>query len=92
MLEATNMVLAIPEPMTCWDEVRRRYPDQWVTLVEVDWIPDVPFDFRSALAIGHGQRRRDAMAQARPLLEKYNRHGCFFTGTIRAPRRLYLEP
>ena len=74
----------ISEPMT-WTQICERYPDQWVVLVEVDWVNDTDFDFRSARVAGHGDTRREPLAQARPLRDRYPSMGHFFTGPIRAP-------
>ena len=35
-----------------WDDVHERYPEQWVVLVETDWIEN-HFAFRSTHVIGH---------------------------------------
>ncbi len=75
-----------------WDEVRRRYPDQWVTLVDIDWVNETDFEFRSAIAIGHGAHRRLAIAEAHPQLDRYPGFGCYFTGRIRAPLRDFIAP
>jgi len=52
----------ISEPMT-WTQICKRYPDEWVALVEIDWVNDRDFDFRTARVIGQGPRpkggRRD---------------------------------
>jgi len=74
----------ISEPMT-WKEICERYPDEWVALVEVDWVNDRDFDFRSARVAGHGKRRKEPMVQAESLWERYREIGHFFTGRVRAP-------
>lgn len=79
MLEPT-----ISEPMT-WKQICERYPDEWVALVEVDWLNDTDFDFRSARVAGHGKTRREPLVQARPLRDRFPSMGHFFTGQIRAP-------
>jgi hypothetical protein len=73
---------AISEPLT-WEEICRRYPDQWVVLVEMDWIEDVD-ELRTARVAGHGPRRKDPLVQARPLRERHREMGHFFTGRVRA--------
>lgn len=67
-----------------WAEICRRFPDQWVALVEMDWI-DEEDEFQSARVAGHGPRRADALLQARRLRDRYTSIGHFFTGPIRAP-------
>ena len=75
-----------------WDEVCRRYPDEWVMLVDIDWVNETDFVFRSAIAVGHGPHRRDVFAQARALLDGYSGFACYFTGRIRAPLRGFFAP
>ena len=79
----------ISEPLT-WDEICKRHPDEWVVLVEVDWVNDTDFEFRSARVAGNGKRRKDPIEQARPLRDRYPSMGHFFTGPIRAPLGLLL--
>jgi hypothetical protein len=74
----------ISEPMS-WKEICERYPDEWVVLVEVDWVNDTDFDFRSARVAGHGRTRKEPLVQARPLRDRYPSMGHFFTGGIHAP-------
>ncbi len=69
---------AVSEPMT-WSEICERFPDQWIALVALDWADDHDEPFRTALVAGCGSRR-EAMAQARPLLRLFAPIGPFFTG------------
>ena len=80
-----------PERLT-WDQVRERYPDQWVMLVDIDNVNETDFEFRSALVIGHGPGRKDVFARVGPLLDRYTSFACLFTGRVRAPVRSYLAP
>lgn len=82
---------AISDPLT-WTEICARYPDQWVALVEVDWVNDNDFDFRSARVAGHGKTRKEPLDQAHPLRATYDEIGHFYTGPIRAPLRSFLLP
>jgi hypothetical protein len=75
--------LTISEPMT-WAQICERYPDEWVALVEIDWVNDRDFDFRSARVIGHGTRR-EQYEQARAWASRYASMGHYFTGRVRAP-------
>lgn len=68
----------VSEPMT-WSEICERFPDQWIALVALDWADDHDEPFRTALIAGCGSRR-EAMAQARPLLRLFEPIGPFFTG------------
>jgi hypothetical protein len=73
----------VSEPAS-WDEICQRFPDQWVALVALDWRDDHDRPFRTALIAGHGSRR-EALAQARPLLKLFEPIGPLFTGA--APTR-----
>ena len=84
MIETAGVSPALSEPMT-WHEICERYPDEWVVLVEVDWVSDTDFDFRSARVAGHGKTRKEPLEQARPLQSRYPSMGHFFTGPVRAP-------
>lgn len=82
---------ALSAPLT-WSEICARYPDEWVALVEIDWVNENDLDFRSARVAGHGKTRREPLDQARPLRVRYEEIGHFFTGPIRAPLRSFLVP
>jgi hypothetical protein len=74
---------ALSEPLT-WQEICARYPNEWVVLVEVDWIDEDDKDFRSARVAGHGKTRREPLVQARSMWPRYGEIAHFFTGPIRA--------
>ncbi|HEY3804097.1 MAG TPA: hypothetical protein VGL61_15885 [Kofleriaceae bacterium] len=76
--------MAVTEPLT-WSEICARFPDEWVALVDVDWVNDRDFEFRSARVVGHGKRRRDPLDQARAFRDTYPCLGHFFTGRVSAP-------
>jgi hypothetical protein len=71
----------ISERLT-WPQIRERYPDQWVVLVESDWDAQRG-TYDTARALGCGASRAEAIAHAGPALAAYNGYGCRFTGTIR---------
>jgi hypothetical protein len=73
----------ISEPMT-WTQICERYPDEWVALVEIDWVNDRDFDFGTARVIGHGSRR-EQYEQARAWRSRYESMGHYFTGKVHAP-------
>jgi len=81
---------AVSEQMT-WSEICGRYPEEWVVLVEIDWVNDTDLDFRSARVAGHGKTRRAPLDQARPLQARYPSMGHFFTGPVRAPTAPWLH-
>ncbi|MBX3155900.1 MAG: hypothetical protein KF773_07870 [Deltaproteobacteria bacterium] len=73
-----------PEPLTellTWTEIRARYPDQWVALVEMDWDDELDW-FRVARVAGHGTTRRAPFDQMRAAGLQYAEVGHFFTGRI----------
>jgi len=78
MIDAT-----ISNPMT-WKEICEQYPCKWVALVEIDWVNETDFDFRSARVVGHGNRR-EQYEQARAWSSRYPSMGHFYTGRVRAP-------
>ncbi len=89
--EQTMIELALSEPLT-WREICARYPEEWVALVEIDWVNENDLDFRSARVAGHGKTRREPLDQARPLRAHYDEVGHFFTGPLRAPLRTFFMP
>jgi hypothetical protein len=83
MSEARAPSSSEPSAPLSWDEICRRYPDQWVALVEIDWTDDD--EIRAARVAGSGPRRADPFEQTRGLHSQYEEIGHFFTGRIRAP-------
>jgi len=81
----------VSDPLT-WPEICARFPDEWVALVEIDWLNENDLDFHSARVAGHGKTRREPLDQARPLRARYDEIGRFFTGPIRAPLRSFVLP
>lgn len=81
----------VSEQLT-WKEICERFPDEWVALVEIEWVNDRDFEFRSARVAGHGKRRREPMQQATPLWTHYAEIGHFYTGRVRAPMTPLLFP
>lgn len=67
-----------------WDELCRRFPNQWVVLVELGWTDDAGADVRTAFVAGTGTKR-EALAAARPLLAVFDKLGCYHTGASRVP-------
>ena len=82
--DRTTIEPAVSEPLT-WREICARYPDQWVALVEVDWIDEDDRDFRSARVAGHGKTRREPIVQAQAAWSRYGEIAHVFTGRVRAP-------
>lgn len=80
---------SISEPLT-WEQICKRYPDQWVCLVEFDRIDPCRFAFRTARVVGHDPHRRAAVEQSRPWWRAYEEVGQHFTG--RTELRLWMAP
>ena len=69
-----------------WSEVCAAFPDEWVVLVDADWIDDHNFEFGTAWVFAHRKNRRDATADLGVACADLQNVGCFFTGPIRGPR------
>ncbi|HVV83732.1 MAG TPA: hypothetical protein VHE35_11740 [Kofleriaceae bacterium] len=54
----------VTELMT-WEEIRARFGDHWVCLVDVEWGRRNAFDIRRGRVVGHASSRREIEAQAR---------------------------
>ena len=74
-----------------WDEICARYPDEWVVLVDVDWI-DEDGEFRSAAVFDHGKNRDETLRRADPVKSGYREFAHTYTGDVRAPRSSNLQP
>ena len=79
----------LSEPLT-WPEICARYPNEWVVLVEADWIDEDDKDFRSARVAGHGKTRREPLVQARSVWPRYGEIAHFFTGPFRVPSPFFV--
>lgn len=75
-------------------EIKARYPNQWVVLVDVDWYSDSSPDFRTAVVIAAGNDGREvllrpeadeAMGRYKRIAHLHTRH--FATVTERAACR-----
>lgn len=91
VLPVATMEPAVSAPLT-WQQICARYPEQWVALVDIDWVTENDLEFRSARVAGHGKTRKAPLDQARPLRARYHEIGHFFTGPIRAPLRSFVLP
>jgi hypothetical protein len=78
-----------------WQQIRERYPDQWVILIDHDWQEHDLTRYSTARVLAYGSTRADAVARGRPALDAYRSYGCRYTGTIRGPmfqlKQLVLE-
>lgn len=74
-----------------WQQIRDRYPDRWVVLVDHDWDPVVRSTYTTARVLAHGSTRAEALANAQPALDAYDGYGCRYTGTIHGPMFQYKQ-
>jgi hypothetical protein len=81
MSAAAALRAEISEPLT-WAEICARHPDEWVCIVEIDYIHPNGLEFRTARVIGHGKTRRAPIEQAKAWWNHYELIGHFFTGRI----------
>jgi hypothetical protein len=81
MSAAEAFVAEISEPLS-WVEICARHPDEWVCIVEMDYIHPNGLDFRTARIIGHGKTRRAPFDQAMAWRTRYDLIGHFYTGSI----------
>jgi hypothetical protein len=68
-----------------WPQIRERYPDQWVVMIEHDWDEHSLASYTTARVLAQGPSRAEAIAHAEPELDRYESYGCRYTGTIRGP-------
>ena len=81
-----NEATSLPRTATrlTWSEICAQFPDEWVVIVDADWVDDHNFAFGTALVYSHRKHRREASADLGACCE-YENVGCFFTGRIRGP-------
>src|SRR5215208_3195695 len=89
MTDVETALANMSEPLT-WTQICERYPDQWVVLVEVDWVDkddedNLSFEFHIARVATRGPSRREALMQARLLRGRYPGMAHRFTGQVRVP-------
>ena len=91
MNAAEKLAPEISEPLT-WAEICARHPDEWVCLVEIDYVHPNGLEFRTARVIGHGKTRRAPVDQALPWRAHYQMIGYYFTGrvAVRPPRPSFI--
>lgn len=59
MNEASACSASEPSEPLSWQEICRRYHDEWVALVEIDWVDED--QVHAARVAGHGPRRADPL-------------------------------
>lgn len=74
----------ISERLT-WDQICERFTDEWVVIVEADWVNDRDFEFGTALVLGHYKSRKEASRYIKAAFQQYSSIGSFWTGEFRGP-------
>lgn len=73
------------EVMLSWKAICDKYPNQWVVLVETDWVDVYSFVFRSTRVVAHGPTRVAVLEPARAAMERDHGCGVFHTKRTWAP-------
>ena len=81
---ATTQQTKSAERLT-WAEICARFPDEWVVMVETDWVNETDFEFGSTNVLGHFKGRKEASPHIKAAFEQYTEVGCFWTGRLRGP-------
>jgi hypothetical protein len=82
-----------------WPEICRRYPDEWVVVVEIqpvdevghsdeldeDGVRRVRIEECTAVAVAHGKNRKALSPQVKLLQQHHDDLGVFFTGRLIPP-------
>ncbi len=88
MSTAAQLAPVETEPLA-WDEICRRYPDQYVCLIDIVSPPLRSPDIISARVAGHGATHGEAFAPIRDLATQYPLFAVRFTGESTIP---YIRP
>jgi hypothetical protein len=64
-------------------EICERFPDEWVVVVDADWVNDTDFAFGTARVLGHYKSRKEASPHIKRAFTQYSEIGSFWTGAIR---------
>jgi hypothetical protein len=75
-----------------WDEIRQRYPDEWIVMAEVDWVNDTDFEFGTAIVLGHHKTRKDVSPSVKEAMKHYEDVCAFFTGRLVPPPYEIVSP
>src|SRR5438270_13026461 len=73
--------MTISEPMS-WPEIRACYPEQWVLLVDIDWLPRSNV-FRTARVADHGPHLDDQIVRSSAFQVPNHKVGRFHTEPVR---------
>jgi hypothetical protein len=73
-----------PERLT-WDEICKRYPDEWVVIADMDWVEDGCFEFGTAIVLAHHKARKAATPDVKEGYKHFSQVGAYFTGRLVPP-------
>lgn len=72
-----------------WKEICARYPNEWVTMIELEWADgdEDSGELASAVVLGHGTKRGESLHDTRAIRERENvmKWAHWFTGEPIAP-------
>jgi hypothetical protein len=89
---SANEARVVNSGRLAWNEICERFPDEWVVLVEVDWVNETDFEFGTAEVIAHHKRRKDASPDVKAARARNAEVGCFWTGELRGPVPRFIPP
>lgn len=72
-------------PTLTWAEICERHPDEWVCVVEIEYLRPNDATIVSARVVGHGSTKRAPIEPAKLWWDQYSTIGHYYTGTLRAP-------
>jgi len=75
-----------------WAEICRRYPDQWVVMVDIEGGNDTDLDFGSALVLAAFKQRKEASPRVKEAFLQHEDVSCFWTGKIRGTIPRFVVP
>jgi hypothetical protein len=67
-----------------WEQIKERYPDEWVELVDYDWPDEIPWP-RSGVVRVHSPRRKEFWRLAKEKQPEVNGSAIVFTGPVDRP-------
>lgn len=76
----------MPDKLT-WDEIKRRYPDEWVILVDVD-ADDLSNEVRGGVVFAHSKKERELLASTKDALAGKS-SAVLYTGELAAGNYLF---
>jgi len=79
-MRATGQIVSEPSERLTWAQICDRYPDSWVSLVEVEPPGSEPLKIRSAHVIGHGGTRAVTVEQTKAWQSTFPTSSHYFTG------------